>query len=226
MPHAPGLVIARHAHLLDAHVPWIVCRPDGRAAITTNPLGVEITHVIDPLRMDAAPLLQRLRTLDVQAYGHRAMPNWVFYDCTVVPGALFGLARLGPDGLDPVSLLGVIPMAHRRAELVTTLSAPPELMPLTLALGAAALGIDQMMVVTQWGSRELTACARFGPLRLHTTWTPAHDDPRTVTFSVATGPAARERMLTSDRSPVWPDTSEDALREMQAAIERGERVEL
>jgi len=216
-----------YERILTTCAPWIVCRSSARAGLELSPLGVDVApeHVFDPQRVVDGPFLHLVQTLDRMTYGPVGleMPSWVFYDCAVVPGALFGFARraselapwvrtslalpAGHDGLVPLSIIAAIPMAHRRAELVYTLcslnqvapgAAPDGLWRLTLALGTAALGVETMVATTQWRSAQLALYAGLGPLRLQTAWTPAHDIPETATFTVTTDAAARARLLAAE----------------------------
>ncbi|MFO0747978.1 MAG: hypothetical protein U1F43_20305 [Myxococcota bacterium] len=239
--------------------PWIICRTAVRAGLDRAPLGIPIgeANLIDPQRVAHGRFLHLVQVLDEMTYGPVGlkMPSWVFYDCAVVPGALFGFARraaeLEPwvrqslrvpadyDGLVPVSIVAAIPMAHRKAELVYTLcsvnqvapgAAPEGLWRLTLAAGAAALGIDSMVATAQWRSAQLGLYAGFGPLALQTAWTPAHDIPETATFTVASDAAARQRLLRGElplpeRATRWLDADDrDAMRALQSEIEGGTPV--
>lgn len=239
--------------------PWIICRASVRAGLDRTPLGIPIgeANLIDPQRVAYGPFLQMVQVLDEMTYGPVGlkMPSWVFYDCAVVPGALFGFARrardlepwvraslrvpAGYDGLVPVSMVAAIPMAHRKADLVYTLcsvnqvapgAAPEGLWRLTLAAGAAALGVETMVATTQWRSAQLGLYAGLGPLALQTAWTPAHDVPETATFTVGSDAAARRRLLLGELpSPEvatrWLDADDhDAMRALQTEIESGTPV--
>lgn len=207
--------------------PYLVARPPVLRDLDRTPLGVAIQddHVFDPQRVAGGAFIRLVKRLDEMAYGPvgLSMPDWVFYDCAVVPGAVFGFARRagdlppwvgkvlgvepGYDGLVPVSLLIGLPMVGRESTLVYTLcslnqmapgAAPEGLWRVTLAAGTKALGIREMVGATQWRSPQLGLYAGLGPLRLLTAWTPAHDNPATCTFRVRTDDPARERLLRGD----------------------------
>ncbi len=118
------------AHLLGELVPYVVATPNNSAMLDLQPFGLPTpaSHVIDPLKLDSAIFLDLLHKLDGLTFGPEGMPmpKWVFYDCSEVPGALYGLARpidrvwpkvrelfAIPDsytGLVPVSMYVAIPM--------------------------------------------------------------------------------------------------------------------
>lgn len=120
------------AHLLDELVPYLVAAPGALPHLDLAPFGLPIApeHILDPFRLGSATFLDLLHKLDGLTFGPEGMPmpKWVFYDCSEVPGAIYGLARpartLWPkvralfgvpddyDGLVPVSMYVAIPM-HR-----------------------------------------------------------------------------------------------------------------
>jgi hypothetical protein len=94
----------------------------------------------DPLRVASAAFVNRLKRLEaaIHAAWDQIAPDWVFYDCALVPGGVFGLALaassvpphirrlLDPDADDdallPVAMLIAIPTAcpEPRVDLVHT----------------------------------------------------------------------------------------------------------
>ncbi len=243
-------MLANYQRILDTCEPWIICRSAVRAGLDLTPLGIAIpsddAHLIDPQHVAHGAFLRLVQNLDEHTYGPLAltMPSWVFYDCAVVPGVLFGFARRAADlepwvrsslrvpkdyaGLVPVSIFTAIPMVHRKAELVYTLcsvnqvapgAAPEGLWRLTLAAGTAALATDTIVATAQWRSSQLAIYAGLGPLALQTAWTPAHDIPETATFTVASDGAARARLLSGELP--WSNVANryldaDSRAEMQA----------
>ncbi len=121
------------AQLLDELVPYLVATPANLRHLNLAPFGLPVAaeHVIDPLRMQSAQFLDLLHKLDGLTFGPEGMPmpKWVFYDCSELPGAIYGLARPAarvwpkvkqlfaiPDtytGLVPVSMYVAIPMPQR-----------------------------------------------------------------------------------------------------------------
>jgi len=223
----------------------------------TSPLGVSVReeNVFDPQKVSSGAFLNVAKTLNAMTYGPLGlrMPDWVFYDCAVVPGAIFGFARpardLEPwlreglelsddyDGLVPVSLFIAIPTPNRKQWIGYTLcsineiaagGAPEGLWRLTLAMGTAALRIDSMRSTTRWRTPGLGVYASMGPLELVTAWTPAHDVPETVTFDICTDDESRARLLSSAHAPTQAHRylnadDADGLIALQREIEAGHR---
>ncbi len=214
-----------YRRITEGCAPFVIARGAIVDDLELSPLGLSIDHVYDPQLVAHGPFMQLVQHLDLMAYGPRAlsMPSWVFYDCAVVPGAVFGFGRMASDlepwvrssmqvpddydGLVPMSLFTAIPMAHRKAQLVYSLcsinqvapgAAPEGLWRLTLAAGTAALGIEVMVATAQWRSAQLGLYANLGPLKVMTAWTPAHDIPETTTFYVFCDDDARQRLLRGD----------------------------
>ena len=246
-----------YSRILETCVPYLVARPAIVEAMDMSPLGVSLRpeHVFDPQKVSSGAFLNVAKTLDAMTYGPLGlrMPDWVFYDCAVVPGAIFGFARpardLEPwlrsglnldqdyDGLVPVSLFIAIPTPKRKRWIGYTLcsineiaagGAPEGLRRFTLAMGTAALRIEHMRSTTRWRRPGLGIYASLGPLELVTAWTPAHDVPETVTFDVKADDEARARLLNSDFVPTIAHRyinadSASDLQELQIEIEAGNR---
>ncbi|MCB9730357.1 MAG: hypothetical protein H6744_03495 [Deltaproteobacteria bacterium] len=221
------MLLRPYQRVLDTCEPYLIARPPVRSGLDEQPLGLDIpdANVFDPQRVAGSTFIQLVKHVDQLAYGPvgLSMPAWVFYDCAVMPGAVFGFARRAhqleswsrralavPDdyrGLVPVSIFICIPTVARTAALVYTLcsvnqiapgTAPEGLWRLTLAAGTQAFRLTEMLATCQWRSPQLGLYAGLGPLRLETAWTPAHDNPATCTFRVTTDALARERLLRGD----------------------------
>lgn len=205
----------RNPSLLAELEPYVVATPENLRALDLAPFGLPVPpdNVIDPLRAASGSFLDVLHRLDGLTFGPEGMPmpKWVFYDCSELPGAIYGLARpartLWPqaravfglpddyDGLVPLSMYIAIPMARRGVWFGHNLaSAAPRLreagVPVDLAglgsltkgLALQAFGVRHFWGATQWESKALFIHAKFGPLRLATAWTPAHSEPATLTY--------------------------------------------
>ena len=216
-----------YQRLLDQCVPYIVARDAVLPTLDLTPLGISIQpeHIFDPMRAASGSFIDLVKRLDDMTFGPLAlsMPSWVLYDCAVMPGVVFGFGRHAQDvepwvkkalqisedydGLIPMSILIAIPRVDRSSILVYTLcsinqaaagAAPEGLWRLTLATGTRTLRSQHMMATCQWRGPQLGLFAGLGPLELLTAWTPAHDNPTTCTFKVATDAAAQSRLLRGD----------------------------
>lgn len=219
--------LSPYDRIVSGYQPYLIARPPVLEAIDRVPLGIDIpsANLFDPQDTEGRAFVNLVKKLDALTFGPMGltMPDWVFYDCAVMPGAVFGFARpagtLDPwvrrvldvpedhTGLVPVSIFIAIPMIHREATLVYTLcslnqaspgSAPEGLWRLTLAAGTAALGREEIVATVQWRSPRLGLFSGLGPLELLTAWTPAHDNPTTCTFRCTVDEEARRRLLKSD----------------------------
>lgn len=185
------------------------------------------------------------------------MDRWVFYDCCYMPGAIFGFGRPAsllsehgrevldvPDsyeGLVPWSMYIGIPMAssptdwmgHNLASIGRQL--PEEklrgLGSLTKAIGLKCFGTVGFFGATQWGSMALHIHARFGPLDLHTAYTPAHSEPQTLTYgfecsdhSLLMAAGAPDHTCERPDPEIWVASGQaDAMVALQDRLEAGER---
>lgn len=251
--------LRHYQRLIDCCEPYLITRESCVQDMDLTPLGIPVPagNIFDPRRVASRDFLNLIKHLDQLTYGPigLSMPSWVFYDCAVMPGAIFGFARWARDvqpwfrkalavpkdyeGLVPMSLLIVIPTVRRDVRLAYSLcsvnqvgpgAAPEGLWRLTLCAGTKALGIAQIVGVTQWRSPHLGLFAGLGPCRLLTAWTPAHDNPSTVTFAVQTDDAARERLLQGvlvgpDGIHRYMDADDsEAMQRLQREIEAGLEV--
>ncbi len=178
-------VLHHYSRILDTCEPYLIATRLIADHLSTTPLGIEIPrdNRFDPQALASAPFLSVLRRCDALTFGPYGMqmPQWVFYDCAVMPGAVFGLgarasrlepwarAALGvePDyhGLVPLSAFITIPMlegAHERREgeppsawLLYTLhsmnSVSPGIGPEGLSTATLALGLRVFPIRTLYG---------------------------------------------------------------------------
>lgn len=240
---------------------FVITSRDGVGdALAPAPLGLEVRaedrH--DCQKLKSAPfirLVQRLDELTFAPVGMK-MPNWVFYDCMAVPGGVVGfgapaaaLPRIARevigvpadyDGLVPLSLFVAIPMLSPGAWHIATLCALSEVFPgaglaglmlASKAAGLVALGVETCWGACQWRSSHLAVHARFGPLDLVTAWTPAHSNPRTLTYRFPVTPERIERAF-GRAAPLgggvrWVDCDDDReLQALQREIEAGRRLQV
>jgi len=132
----PRIVLHSYARILETCEPYLVATRLIADRLGTTPLGVEIpaANRFDPQVVASAAFLSVLRRYDAVTFGPfgMQMPQWVFYDCAVMPGAVFGLGTrasllepwarealgLPPDydGLVPLSAFIAIPMLEGATE--------------------------------------------------------------------------------------------------------------
>ncbi|MCA9524021.1 MAG: hypothetical protein KC609_23805, partial [Myxococcales bacterium] len=213
--HALPAVYDAFAPAFEYAVPFLVITERNRHAFNTRDIfGYQIADelVFDPQRLQNRVFLQVLDRLNILNFGPAGldMPQWAFYDCAVMPGIVFGFAArshafpewvyrafeipVDYQGYIPLSMHQAIPLVDRRSWLGYTISGirevswgigPPGLNSLTLIMAAKGLGISYLYSVNQWGSTKLDQFVQLGPLELLTAYTPAHTEPRTMTFRIA-----------------------------------------
>lgn len=123
-------MLFNYSDILNTCEPFLIAHRGILGHLNRSPLGVEIPegNLIDPQLRRYEGMLGMLRLVDRLTYGPYGMqmPDWVFYDCAVMPGAVFGLgmrvsklerwaieAMKVPDGytgLVPVTQFIAIPM--------------------------------------------------------------------------------------------------------------------
>ncbi len=206
----------RNPRLLDEFTPYLVATPFNLPSLDLAPFGVPIPpeNIIDPLRLESETFLRLLHRLDGLTFGPEGMPmpRWVFFDCSELPGAIYGLARpaatLWPkarelfkvppdyDGLVPVSMYVAIPMyrpgiwfGHNLSSLAPVFERAAVtdvdlrgLGSLTKGLALKCFGVQEFWGATQWLSKALYIHAKFGALDLQTAYTPAHSEHETLTY--------------------------------------------
>lgn len=179
-----------------------------------SPLGVSIPDESckNPQQRRHQAFVEQIRQLDELTFGPvgMPMPQWVFYDCAVMPGAVFGFAQPaatlepwvrhclkvppGYDGDVPLSTFIAIPMLVPGTWLTYSLcdvnqvapgAAPEGLQQLTMILGLSVFRARYLYGTTQWRTPKLRVLTQLGPLDVVTAFTPAHSMPRTLTFHTA-----------------------------------------
>ena len=197
--------------LLRELVPYLVATPYNLPYLDRAPFGLAVpdANVINPLAMASEQFLLLLQQLDSLTFGPEGMPmpRWVFYDCSELPGALFGFARpasqlstwvreayqvpSGYDGLVPYSMYIAIPMFPPGAWFGHNLCSIAGILPeeeltglgsITKAVALRAFRTRDLYGATQWDSKALFIHTKFGPLQMMTAYTPAHSEAETTTY--------------------------------------------
>ena len=214
----------RNPGLLRELTPYLVATPFNLPRLDLAPFGLPVPreNIIDPLRLESEVFLRLLHRLDGLTFGPEGMPmpRWVFFDCSELPGAIYGLARpaatLWPkarelfkipsdyQGLVPVSMYVAIPMhrpgvwfGHNLSSLAPVFERAGVtaldlrgLGSLTKGLALQCFGVKQFWGATQWLSKALYIHVKFGPLDLQTAYTPAHSEHETLTYGFRVTEAA------------------------------------
>jgi hypothetical protein len=217
-------MLEKYQRIIESCRPYAVVNEQVRPFCNLKPLDLEIPgdSLISPFTRASDDFLDALQWLDRMTFGYAgmAMPRWVFYDCSEMPGGICGLtvpyealppsllkgAPAEPDfrGPWPVSMAIAIPLATEGAWLkhtlcsineVTQLAAPPGLRTITFALALALFNVKTLYSTLQWRSSELRVHLKFGDLELVTAYTPAHSEPCTLTYRCQVTPERLRRGL-------------------------------
>jgi hypothetical protein len=93
----------------------------------------------------------------------------------------------------------------------------------TLREGLVRLSVSRLCVTLPWGSPLIARFLAYGPLTLMSAWTPAHDEARSVTFSLASDAPP----VAMDGAEIRIDPADDvALVALQREIEAGARAQI
>ena len=209
-PMTPQAPPCKNPSLFERLKTYVVSTPANAECLDSAPFGVPVDLVVDPLRVDAGPFLDRLQRLDVVTFGPEGLPmdKWVAYDCAQLPGFTYGFclpvealedreraAFCLPDdaeGMVPVSTYIAIPMFENGTWFGHNLASLNRAFPwrrlshlasITKAMALRAFGCERFIGATQWLSGALHIHTRFGPLNLDTAYTPAHTKSETLTYS-------------------------------------------
>jgi hypothetical protein len=216
-------------------IPFVMVPERNRPSLHPEMLPAHFSdlQIINPQELENAEFVSLVQNLDDISFGPMGlhMPGWVFYDCGIMPGMVFGLARPAQsvkpwvrrvmgvaddyEGLVPLTLFIAIAMLPENAWLVYTLTGINEVAPGstsgrmvrdTLAGGVSLLNAKTLYATMQWRSRSLPHYTALSPLELLTAWTPAHDIPSTLTFRITVGESSAPTLLRSsdEISPTAP----------------------
>jgi len=254
-------MLEKYKKLVEACRPYAVVNEQVRPYCNLTPLGLSIPpeNLVNPFTRASDEFLDALAWLDRMTFGFvgMEMPRWVFYDCSEMPGAICGftlpfdsvpasVVQGAPAvstyrGPWPVSMAIAIPLVAEGCWLKHTLcslnelahmAAPPGLRTITFALALDLLRVKTLYSTLQWRSSELRVHVKFGDLELVTAYTPAHSEPRTLTYRCEVTPERLRRGL-SGREAFRPDPPNafyldaDDIDEMigvQRRLEAGERI--
>ncbi len=117
-------MLYNYAGIFDRCEPFLIAHRGILEHLERTPMGIHIpdANIIDPQLRRYEGMLGMMRLVDRLTFGPfgMQMPDWVFYDCAVMPGAVFGLGmrveRLEPWALEamqvPVGYDGLVPVTQ------------------------------------------------------------------------------------------------------------------
>ena len=246
----------KYQNLLDKLEPYVVSANLQEDWIGKEVLGKKLSshHIYHPLELNSQTFVEKIYHLDRLAFGDQGMgmDKWVFVDCSVMPGFVFGFAA--PGGLFnkidlekmgitseewfPVSMYIAIPtmqpgkwFGHNLSSLNRQLQF--NLSGLGLLTKFAALkffDIEVLQGATQWFSPALPLHSQIGPLDILSSYTPIHSKPMTICYECTT--PENDFCLSGSRrsNPVEGEFHFNASKEnvikLQHKIEQGESFKI
>ena len=179
-------MLSLYGPILDQCEPFLIANPWIQQDLDLAPLGIQIPreNVLHPQERRHGPFLAMLQLVDKLTFGPfgMEMPSWVFYDCAVMPGAVFGMAMRADrledwareamnvpadyHGLVPVSQFIAIPMLAGFADgsqrphtwLLYTLESlnqvSPGIAPAGILKFTLALGLRVFPIQTLYGTTQ------------------------------------------------------------------------
>lgn len=260
-PKGAPILLAKYEKLVARCRPYAVLNDPVRPNCDLSPLGLEIApeHQFNPFSRSSNNYLDWLAWLDRKTFGllGMEMPRWVLYDCSEMPGGICGfcmpfdslprsmfqgaIPKVSASTPVPVSMAIAIPVAEKGGWLKHTLcsineishqAAPPGLRTITFAMALAVFKVKTLYSTLQWRSSELRIHVKFGDLELLTAYTPAHTEPRTLTYRLSVEPEGLQRGLAGktayrdapSNSFYLEADDVDGMIELQHRIEAGERI--
>ncbi|MFT5430704.1 MAG: hypothetical protein ACI9OJ_001380, partial [Myxococcota bacterium] len=105
---------------------------------------------------------------------------------------------------------------------------------ITKSVALQCFGTQRFFGATQWSSRALWVHVKFGPLAIHTAYTPAHSEAETLTYGfdvtddALLSAAGSHQSATERPTPdLWITAGDsDAMKALQSRIEAGEKFVL
>lgn len=204
------MIAKKYQNTLDKVKPYIFSYGKNWDHFDLDPFGIEI---IDSLKFDCTKsksesFFNLITKMDALTFGDQGMgmDRWVLYDCSAMPGAIFGfaakvsdlpksfLAKIAIDssyhGYIPLSMFIAIPMAEKNCWFGHNLSSLNSYLGgsfkglglLTKLFGLKVMQIKKQYGATQWNNPALLIHSKLSKLKLITSYTPIHTHKHTLTY--------------------------------------------
>lgn len=204
------MITQKYKDILSKAKPYLFCNARNLAHFDLNPLGIEFDKdlLFDCLSTKSSDFFELVTKMDALSFGDQGMgmDRWVLFDCSAMPGAIFGFAVLADDldvgfkkkmgipasykGYVPISMYIAIPTAepdhwfgHNLSSLNSHLNNHfSGLGLLTKAIGLMVMKIKFQYGATQWNNPALCIHTKLAPLKLLTAYTPIHTHKYSLTY--------------------------------------------
>ena len=231
--HSP--VEDKYKDLLKKLNPFVVCTKDNFKELLN--LDPEITNLkfYDSLDTRNTDFFKRILELDEKCFDEAGMgmPRWVFFDCAIMPGVVFGFGiesrqlssqdreflKIKTECFYPLSMYAALPdsqnnwFGHNLCSLNSKLQISlAGLGFLTKMFAMKLIKAHKIRGATQWNSKALNLHLKFGPVKLLSAYTPIHSNPETLCYEYT-------QKLNLDFLKV--ELTETTMLELQRKIESG-----
>ncbi|MDP7321054.1 MAG: hypothetical protein QF441_10620 [Bacteriovoracaceae bacterium] len=201
----------KYQKLFSKLVPYYVCSHELATRVNKKLLDqfFKETYYFNPLLLESRDFIEKIYHMDEITFGSQqlGMDRWVFFDCSVMPGFVFGL-MINSSELDdsdretlgiekneffPLSMYIAIPCAgggwfgHNLSSLNGKLNYDLSgLGFLTKTLALKFFGIEKHLGATQWDSDSVFLHLKISKLKLMSAYTPIHSIAETFSYEAET----------------------------------------
>jgi hypothetical protein len=254
------MIAQKYQKTLSKIKPYIFTFGKNLDSFNLNPFGIPISQelIFDCSKISSASFFDLITKMDAITFGGQGMgmERWVLYDCSAMPGAIFGFAipasQLNErvkqqmqlddkhEGYVPISMFIAIPMSrpkhwfgHNLSSLNTQLDNQlPGLGLLTKAFGLKCMRIAHQYGATQWNNPALNIHIKLSALELITVYTPIHTHKHTLTYLAHYTDESLHAVLADQERPyetsslILSGKDYEHMQLLQTRIEKGERFTL
>ncbi|MAZ48234.1 MAG: hypothetical protein CME65_06705 [Halobacteriovoraceae bacterium] len=246
----------KYRNLLDKLEPYVVSANLSPDWTQREVLGKRLMseHIHHPLDLKTQTFVEKIYHLDKLSFGEQGMgmDKWVFVDCSVMPGFVFGFCgkgslfseadrkkmKISEEEWFPVSMYIAIPtmqpgkwFGHNLSSLNRHLQM--SLSGLGLLTKFAALkffDIEVLEGATQWFSPALPLHSQIGPLKILSAYTPIHSKPMTICYECVTPQDATclegSRRSVPIENELLFNASKENVIQLQHKLEQGESYKI
>jgi hypothetical protein len=201
-------MLRKYHNLISILEPFIITSPRNQISFNSV-LGIPINKnlIFNPLSTSSTNFINKVYQMDQMTFGTQGMgmDKWVFFDCSAMPGAVFGYAihssklskkdqqllSIGNNEYFPLSMYIAIPTLEKDTWFGHNLSSLNKKLEIDLSgLGLLTkcsaletLRIKKLNGATQWNSPALYIHLKIAEIELLSSFTPIHDKENTLCYS-------------------------------------------
>lgn len=234
------MIAKKYEITLNKIKPYLFCNAQSLSSFDLAPFGIEVTSdlIFDCTKTSSEKFFNKITKMDEISFGDQemGMDRWVLYDCSAMPGAIFGFAIEQAGEWTPISMYIAIPMVEKDHWFGHNLSSLnihlgglyPGLGLLTKVFALKVLNITKQYGATQWGSAAINIHAKLSPLKLITSYTPIHTHKNSLTYLAQYSSESLKKILAGEElvpletSFELDGSDNQMLQQLQKKIENGD----